>query len=222
MLDVHVLMLDSVSEEYHRQCRESLDVAVAKAGFPVHVHYVPGILGHLGIARWRGYTQGSAPYVTHVDDDDYVDPQAFAKLRPFLEKGAAAVSTGEALVSDGRVLSRMPHSRHHLMVYSRDVLWRYPFYHLAYHPDQLLTHYIESVHIPEVLYYRRYVDKSPCALEIRKDPQAAARDHQLIKLFKTNPLALPHLSDQQIRQWFAKWLEEPNSHSTIEKGTHHV
>ena len=43
MLDIHVLTLPGLPEEFEKERRASLELAIANAGFPVKVHEVPGI-----------------------------------------------------------------------------------------------------------------------------------------------------------------------------------
>lgn len=80
-LDVHVLLSDTTHKPWQEQCLQSLEVARQAAGFPIAVHLTRGVPGHVGIARYQGYRMGSAPYVTNVDDDDYITIDAFALLK---------------------------------------------------------------------------------------------------------------------------------------------
>lgn len=122
MLDVHVLITNPRAD-WVAQCKASIAAAVAAAGFPVAVHYLDGEIGHIGRGRARGYALGEHPYVTCVDDDDYVLPNAFAQMREALESGASAACTPEYVERncDGRL--RNGGYRHHLNVFRRsDIL----------------------------------------------------------------------------------------------------
>ena len=80
MLDVHILIMDYTPTAIVERCLSSVRMAASNASFPVHVHALIGEFGDLGSQRQRGYSCGLAPYVTSVDDDDWVDPGAFAVL----------------------------------------------------------------------------------------------------------------------------------------------
>lgn len=121
MLDVHVLTLPTTNKQFVQECLASVTVAANAAGFPVSVHVVDGIDGHLGISRARGYAAGNSPYVTHVDDDDFVQPGAFAALLEPMQAGATTIYTKEwRLMPDGRLLDG--YSKHHLAAYRRDLI----------------------------------------------------------------------------------------------------
>lgn len=120
MIDVHVLVMDYTPREWVEQCRDSIDVAIERAGFPVFAHFIPGIPGHIGKARAAGYSLGSQPYATYVDDDDYMLPDGFRVLKAALESGAPAIYGRELQLQNGHL---RPHSgRHNLMVTRRDRL----------------------------------------------------------------------------------------------------
>lgn len=93
MLDVHVLIHHSTPAAWVRQCCDSVADAAAHAGYPVRVHWLAGAGTHLGYNRRRGYALGDYQYVTSVDDDDWVDRDAFALLHDALAAGHPAVTT---------------------------------------------------------------------------------------------------------------------------------
>lgn len=155
MLDVHVLVMDYTPAEWVAQCRESLELASAQAGFPVALHFLPGILGHLGKARAAGYACGDYPYVTHVDDDDFVLPGAFASIRAHLEAGVDAITTGERHQFENGTERDEPQARHHLAVYRRDWLSQLTYEAFLHFPDQYILSRATAVHIPECLYVHR-------------------------------------------------------------------
>lgn len=117
MLDVHVIVSPDTPREWVSQCTTSVRLAAKLAGFPVGVHQLAAVDGHIGEGRAAGYAIGLQPYVTCVDDDDYVLPHAFAQMRDALESGASAVFTPEVTLqndcfAEGR-------KRHHLIAYRR-------------------------------------------------------------------------------------------------------
>lgn len=182
MLDVHVLTLPGLPAEWIEQRRASIANAIAHAGFPVEVHEVEGERGHLGRSRRRGYAQGAFPYVTHVDHDDYLLPDAFAVLAPHMEAGADAITTGERLLLEDGTTRDRPDGRHHLAVYRRDAIWWLPFDRMAHHPDQFLLARFEPVHhVPECVYVHRVFGASASRECRRADPSGAAFELEAIK-----------------------------------------
>lgn len=134
MIDVHVLTMPDTPEEWVRLRRETLEAAVEAAGYPVHIHEVAGIPGHIGRARAEGYARGSAPYVTYVDDDDWVDPQIFAVLEPHLDGSTDAIFTHEVVHGDDGS-QRISEAWHHLCVYRRPLLEAISFDELTWAVD---------------------------------------------------------------------------------------
>ena len=120
MLDCHVIVSSDTPRAWVTQCLGSVEVAQAQAPFPVSLHVVPGVPGHIGRARATGYAQGSYPYVTCVDDDDYLLPHAFAALADALQERPDAIFTRELVVQNGKTMPGW--QRHHLAAYRRDVL----------------------------------------------------------------------------------------------------
>ncbi len=119
MLDVHVLTLPGTPAAWVEQRRASIAVAAHEAGFPVTVSEVRGIRGHIGQARVAAFALGTHPFVTYVDDDDYLMPNAFACLRSALEADPAAIFTGELVDTAGRLKPR--HARHNMTVVRRSI-----------------------------------------------------------------------------------------------------
>jgi hypothetical protein len=121
MLDVHILTLPTSNSDWFNQCVESVMDAADLAGFPVDVHVVPGFLGHIGKGRAEAYALGRNAYVTCVDDDDYVLPNAFLQMQNALRAGrASAISTPERVCRNGHMDDGK--QRHHLIAYRRDML----------------------------------------------------------------------------------------------------
>ncbi|MDD5084215.1 MAG: hypothetical protein PHT88_04810 [Candidatus Moranbacteria bacterium] len=80
MIDCHVLTLPDSPKDWLAQCLDSI------CHPQVTVHRVDGVIGHVGAGRKMGLAQGTAPYVTWIDPDDWAEPGAFdrilAELRP--------------------------------------------------------------------------------------------------------------------------------------------
>lgn len=180
MLDVHVLTLPGLPEEWIKQRRDSIDAAVAAAGFPVFVHEVEGIDGHLGKSRRKGYAEGSQPYVTHVDHDDWVRLDAFSVIREQLEQGATAVTTGEVLVRGG-TRSLSPNDAHHLAVYKRGWVASLPYDRFRFYPDQFLLSKARAVHIPECVYFHRIAPDSHSRRQRAAAPAEAREEMRAIR-----------------------------------------
>ena len=72
-------------ERWWQQCRESLD------GQPINTHIIYCDTEHQGQNRIAGYSQGNAPYVAVLDDDDYLLPGGLTSLLDVLERHPEAV-----------------------------------------------------------------------------------------------------------------------------------
>ncbi|MDQ1120692.1 MULTISPECIES: glycosyltransferase family A protein [Pseudoxanthomonas] len=206
MLDVHVLTMDYTDPDIHQQCRQSIELAAARAGYEVRVHYVPGIYGHLGAARRRGYSLGNARYVTHVDDDDYVHPDAFSCLAPLLRRGVQAITTGESLVVNGCIVEHRPSNRHHLAVFDREAVRAQPYDRFRLLPDQFLLRQIPAVHISECVYYHR-VDPESGSRRCRRERSELERE-ELTMLAQPELVAIEALSASQIQALYDKYVDE--------------
>ena len=125
MLDVHVLISEDTPKAWLDLCLSSVRAAVISASFPVALHLVDGVKGHIGRARANGYAKGSYPYVTFVDDDDYVLRTVFEQLHEPLTAGYDAVFTPEIQLMHGKLSPGLRH--HHLIALRRE--------HLIKHED---------------------------------------------------------------------------------------
>ena len=124
MLDVHVLTMPTTRPAWAAQRRASIDGAIAAAGFPVVLHEIPGVVGHIGKGRAAGYALGVQPYVTYVDDDDWLEPGAFSALHTALLSGHDAICPGETEVLGWHRTKRS--TPHHLICYRREVANAFP------------------------------------------------------------------------------------------------
>lgn len=122
-LDVHVIISDDTNNDWVEQCIDSVNIAIEHAGYPVSLHVINGVPGHIGKARMEAYSKGMAPFVTSVDDDDYILPNAFSILYDALKENPDAIFTKETTLQNGQF--REGRQRHHLAVYRRDVLIDY-------------------------------------------------------------------------------------------------
>lgn len=120
MLDCHIIVTPVTDAAWQAQCVQSVTEAALHAGYPVHVHIVPWVEGHIGKARANGYAQGNQPFVTYVDDDDYLMPNAFAALGDAIRTSPDAIFAAEQTWQNGQL--RDGSQRHHLAVLRRDQL----------------------------------------------------------------------------------------------------
>lgn len=118
-LDVHILIHPATPKDWVTQCLDSVHEAADRTGFPVAVHRLPAVVGHIGQGRAKGYALGVQPYVTSVDDDDWVAPDAFAVLGDALVAGPAAITTTCMAHQNGCQWTLA--SRDNLRVFRRDV-----------------------------------------------------------------------------------------------------
>lgn len=121
MLDLHVL-LHHKNAEWNTQCRSTIAAAVGQAPYPVAVHYLQGEDGHIGRGRARGYALGQHPYVTYVDHDDYLLPDALEALWPALQEQPDAIFPRELNVLKSGFVRANNHQRHHLCLYKREFI----------------------------------------------------------------------------------------------------
>ena len=135
-VDVHILTLPERTH-WLEECLVSL------TNEPINIHLVGGVHHHVGKGRIQGFSQGTAEWVSFVDDDDLVLPGAFLAIESAIEEfpEARAVFTREELINDqGAVIKEArpipdrfnkPHLfsllrwDHHLMVFHRETLQPY-------------------------------------------------------------------------------------------------
>lgn len=94
MIDVHILSIPERKGPQLDRCIDSVLAAAAMAPFPVNVHVVScDSDGHIGRGRKKGYDIGSMPYVTNVDDDDWLEVDAFRAIESGLMAKPPALYT---------------------------------------------------------------------------------------------------------------------------------
>jgi hypothetical protein len=121
MLDIHIATLPNMSIEWFNQCIDSVEIAANNANFPINIHVFEGVVGHIGKARELGYSKGNFDYVTYVDCDDYVLPNAFSCLENAFKDNPTIIKTGEIHLQNGNK-KELINGWFHLMVYKRSFL----------------------------------------------------------------------------------------------------
>ncbi len=167
MLDVHVIAC-TAPPHWLAQCLASIDEAIASAGFPVTLHRIVGEQGHIGRGRAKGYSFGWHPYVTCVDDDDYVLPHAFAQMRQAIESGVSAICTPETIAMNGRMIPGKP--RHHLTAYRRDQIIDHTRWAACGDVAQAMVIQPDAIDLPEPAYVHRVYTDSPARVLRRSHP----------------------------------------------------
>lgn len=150
MLDVHIALSADTPQEWLDQCVMNAQVAVANAGYPVALHLVDGVPGHIGLARANGFAQGNFTHVTFIDDDDFVSPNAFACLplgpRLMFTRERLLQNDQDAGIGDG----------HHLAVLRRPDAMAHDW---ASYPAggeaELYRTLGEAVQLPDIVYTHR-------------------------------------------------------------------
>jgi hypothetical protein len=78
-IDVHILHLPDSRRDWLANAIGSL------TGERVNLYVVPGHRGDIGAGRRDGFAQGTAPYVSFVDADDWIVPRIFDEIIPLLK-----------------------------------------------------------------------------------------------------------------------------------------
>jgi glycosyltransferase involved in cell wall biosynthesis len=167
MIDVHVLTLPGDNPAWLEQCTRSIRDAAATAPYSVHLRVLSGEQGHIGRARAAGYAHGEQPYVTFVDSDDYLVPDAFSLLTRALREGPEAVFTHELTLQGG--VHRLRERKHHLAVYRRDITTAFPMADWCSQGDLALANSTRGVLVPAPAYVYR-LRESPGRLLARLHP----------------------------------------------------
>lgn len=82
LIDVHIVKGLNENPEWWEQCKDSLK------NHPINIHIVDKIDGDIRAARYNGFLQGTAPYVSFVDPDDYVLPETFDKCLEIIQNSS--------------------------------------------------------------------------------------------------------------------------------------
>lgn len=171
MLDVHVL-IGMAKPVWRRECLRSVYHAAGFAQFDVSVHLVTAIPGDIGIGRAKGYAMGFHPYVTCVDDDDFVLPNAFSQMASHIGSGMALL-TPEWLDYNGRRIKGK--SGHHLTVFPRDRLIDHERWAACGDIVQNAMVRDGAVELPEAAYVHRIYPDSPARVLRRSHPSELHR-----------------------------------------------
>lgn len=162
-LDVHVLIHPTTPQAWVTQCLDSVRAAIALAGYPVALHTLPAVLGHIGRARRAGYGLGTGEYVTSVDDDDWIEPGAFAVLAACFVDRPASITTRMYAHQNGKQWV-LPW-REALRVFHRDVVESAPLEDWAVNDGPRLVAHADalgaSVNVRAPLYHYRVRADSP-------------------------------------------------------------
>lgn len=159
-VDVHVIILDRTPKDWVKQCIESIHAAARFSPFMVHLFTVEGVLGHIGVGRAKGYALGNSPYVTYVDDDDYLIPEAFHEMSEALEQEPDAAFPGEYVLENNqhRVMLR----RHHLPFYRREHIIDHTKWIAGGDPQQIhAVRDMRIIDVPKPVYvHRMYLESA--------------------------------------------------------------
>lgn len=204
MLDVHILLMNYTAASIKEAAVDSCFLAAKAAGFPVEIHLTEGIVGHLGKARRKGYSLGNHPYVTYVDDDDFVAENAFAILEPFLQQGVNSITTGENhIYPDGKTLA-LPEMKHHLTVYKRDLVSQLSYDEFQMFPDHYILSMFDPEHISECVYNHRININSGSRIQRRENKERAREELSLINrphlaiVENMSPLSIAVAGDKEL------------------------
>lgn len=165
-IDVHLAVSPKTPIAWVNQCIDSINMAIAAAEFPVHLHIVAAVEGHVGKARAMGYACGNAPYVTHLDDDDWIEPNSFIVIGQALKTLPDAIFPME-LRHEGNT-TYLGHQRHAFVVFKRELLIDHASRELTSdaRQNQQLMLQADCIDIPDPLYHYR-IYSSP-ARELRR------------------------------------------------------
>ncbi|MGA0588091.1 hypothetical protein ACO2Q2_13320 [Dyella sp. KRB-257] len=168
MLDVHIIVSPDTPRDWVSQCLDSVHEAIDRAGFAIALHRAGFVPGHIGRARAAGYAMGVHPYVTCVDDDDYLLPHAFEQMRDAMLSGVAAACTPEITLQNGHL--RPGAARHHLVAYRRDRLIDHTGWTCCGDVAQLRAVETDAVDLPSAAYVHRLYGTSKARVMRRANP----------------------------------------------------
>ena len=171
VIDVHVLTYDADRLKLEL-CLDSITHAITYAGIPVSLHVVPGPKGHIGNERARAYGLGNHPYVTCVDDDDWIEASAFSVIGEALQCRPKAVYTKAWGWQNGKRLEN--NLRQHLRVFRRQDVSAFDFSTWAACDSSALMAYIdtlpgETMYLNDRVYHYRIDPNSRARRILRSD-----------------------------------------------------
>ncbi len=146
-VDLHVLISAQTYRPWVRQCLDSIEAAIARAPFAVQLFTVRGVVGHIGQGRHTAYQLGTSPYVTYVDDDDFLLPHAFEAIASALIQWPDAVFPAEQVLLNGCPFEGQ--QRHHLPIYKRSHIIDHRPYVCA--GDVAQIEFVKHLHVIDVL-----------------------------------------------------------------------
>lgn len=92
-IDVHMLVMPSNRADWREQALASIVDAANRVDSAIELHLAPAVPGHMGKARAAAYALGDAPLVTFVDEDDWLEPDAFVAVLAALDGRVGNVLT---------------------------------------------------------------------------------------------------------------------------------
>lgn len=180
-LDIHVLVHPRTPKAWVGKCLATVQEAQRRAGMPTALFVLPAVEGHIGRARMAAYRKGNHQYVTSVDDDDWVDPDAFSVLREAMAARPAGITTRFVIDEPGRP-EAVAVARDNLRVFRRDValssgLEDWPVYdswQAMHHADQSgdvveLTHPVYHHRQGHVSHHAKLLEKEGPGMQDRID-----------------------------------------------------
>lgn len=117
LLDILITISPETPAAWVNEAVRSCMLAASEARYAVNVIKVPAVKDHIGQAMANGLKLSTAPFVAWVDDDDWVERNAFAILGMPLSRSPVAVCAREIVhYANGHTIVNP--NRHHLTAYS--------------------------------------------------------------------------------------------------------
>jgi len=93
-IDVHIAHMPGENQQWWQECQKSLK------GHPINIYQLDGIKDNVFEMRRKGFLMGTAPYVSFVDPDDIVMPNAFKECLKVLAEDKEKKIVGAFTCSD--------------------------------------------------------------------------------------------------------------------------